>query len=145
MPTILMVRKLQALHPTDDAGRDAIRGIGQGEIVSVDVKRPRNLMFHRKFFAMLKIILENQPYYRSMDDLLDVCKLAIGHYRTIETKFGQVKIPSSISFAAMDDAAFQEFYNRAVVWVCEEVVPGLKRGDLDGAVEAELIGFGESP
>ena len=140
-----MAKKLRALYPTDDAGRTVIHSLGQGEIVSVDVKRPRNLAFHRKYFAMLKIILDNQDYYHSIDDLLDVCKLSTGHYRTVETKLGPVKIPMSISFAAMDDAEFGDFYDRAVAWVCESVIPGLKRRDLDEEVEAALIGFGEAP
>lgn len=120
-----------------------MRSIGQGELVSIEVKRPRNVQFHRKFMAMLSIILANQDYYKSMEDLLDVAKLAVGHCHTIRTKQGAVTIPSSISFAAMDDAGFQEFYDRVVVWVCGEVIPGLKQGDLDAEVEAKLMGFGD--
>ena len=145
MANFIAVKKLQSLHPTDDAGREVLRKIGQGEMVSIEIKRPRNLAFHKKFFAMLKIILDNQEHYKSIDDLLDVCKLAIGHYRTIETKMGQIKIPSSISFAVMDDAAFGEFYDQAVAWVARDVIPGLRRVDLDEEVEAMLIGFGEGP
>mgnify|MGYP001576487379 CR=1 FL=1 len=141
MATFLLVKKLSALHPFDEFGEAAMRNIGQGEIVSVEVKRPRNLRFHRKFFAMLSIILSNQDYYKSTDDLLDVCKLRVGHCRTLQTKLGQVQIPKSISFAAMDDVAFADFYDRACDWVCSEVIPGLKRKDLDQEVEAQLLAF----
>src|SRR3990167_8862216 len=139
MARLLMAKKLKALYPIDEAGELAVRRMGQGDIVAVEVKRPRNVAFHRKFFAMLQLVLENQSHYKSIDDILDVCKLRIGHVRTVETKQGQVMIPASISFAAMDDAAFADFYDRACHWVLTEVIPGLKRADLDGEVEAQLM------
>lgn len=138
----LVAKKLSGLYPIDESGEDAVRQFGLREILSVEVKRPRNLAFHRRLFAMLQIILKNQEYYKSIDDLLDVCKLRIGHCRTIQTKDGEVRIPSSISFAAMDDIAFADFYDRASVWVVSEVIPGLSRTGLDEEVEAQLMGFG---
>ena len=142
MARILMAKKLKALYPIDDTGEDVIRRIGQGEVVAVEVKKPRNVRFHRKFFAMLQLVLENQSHYKSLDDLLDVCKLQTGHFRTVQTKQGKVLLPSSISFAAMDDTEFGVFYDKACQWVMDEVIPGLKRADLDSEVEAQLMAFG---
>ena len=143
MATFLAVKKLQALYAVDASGEAVMRSIAQGEIVGIEIRRPRNVQFHRKLFAMLSIILENQDYYRSIDDLLDVCKIRCGHYRVVETKLGQVLIPSSISFAAMDEVAFAEFYDKAVAWVATEVIPGLERHDVDEEVRAALLTFGE--
>ena len=142
MVKFLVAKRLTGLYPVDDAGAAAMRKFGMGEIVSVEVKRPRNLAFHRKFFAMLQIILQNQEHYKSIDDLLDVCKLRIGHCRTVQTKYGEVKIPNSISFPSMDDSAFADFYDKACNWVVTEVIPGLDRFNLDEEVRAELTGFG---
>ena len=143
MASFIAVKKLKALYPADEAGEAILRTLGQGELVEITLRRPRNLKFHAKFFSMLSIILQNQDYYKSIDDLLDVTKLAVGHCRTIRTKQGDVKIPMSISFAALDDSGFADFYDRVIVWVCSDVIPGLKRGDLDEAVEAELLRFGD--
>lgn len=146
MARVMMVKSLQSLHPADDEARALLRTIGQGEIVSVEVRRPRNVRFHAKFFAMLKIILDNQEHYKSIEDILDVAKLSVGHYRTIRTaKYGDVKIPNSISFAAMDNAEFSDFYDKVVAWIASDVIPGLKRKDLDAEVEAALLGFGDNP
>jgi len=142
MTKFLVAKRLTGLYPVDDVGAAAIRRFGMGEIISVEVKRPRNVAFHRKFFALLHIILANQEHYKSIDDLLDVCKLRIGHVRTVQTKHGEVKIPDSISFAAMDDTAFANFYDRACAWVIQDVIPGLDRKNLDEEVRAELLGFG---
>ena len=142
MADCLVVKKLKALHPIDAEGEAVLRNLGQGEIVRVEIKRPRNVLFHRKLFALLTIILDNQEFYKSIEDLLDVAKIRAGHVRVVETKMGQVLVPKSISFASMDDVAFANFYDRVIVWVVTEVIPGLKRKDLDEAVEAELLEFG---
>lgn len=142
MVKFLVSKRLGSLHPVDDQGEQAMRTLGINEVFSVEIKRPRNVQFHRKFFALLQIILENQDYYKSVDDLLDVVKLRIGHCRTIQTQDGEVRIPNSISFASMDATAFDDFYNRACAWVCQEVIPGLDRQDLDSEVRATLLGFG---
>ncbi len=136
-----MVKRLGAFRPTDDEGTEAMRKIGDGELVRVRWTRPRNIRFHRKFFAMLQIILANQEHYKSIDDLLDVCKLRIGHVRTVETAKGIERFPASISFANMDETAFGEFYERAIDWMLTEVIPGLQRQHLDAEVEDQLIGF----
>lgn len=139
----LLLRKTMngRLEPIDDMGREALSKIGKGEILRAEIKRPRNVDHHRKFFAMLQIVYQNQEHYQSTDDLLDVLKLRVGHCRTIQTKHGEVKIPESISFAAMDQTAFNEFYDKAVDWVCKEVIPGLKASALNSEVEAELREF----
>ncbi len=142
MPTSqIMVKRLGALRPTDDSGTEALRKIGDGELVKVTWTRPRNIHFHRKFFAMLQIILANQEHYKSMDDLLDVCKLRIGHVRIVETANGVERFPDSISFAHLDETEFSAFYDRAVNWMLSEVIPGLQRQHLDAEVEAELVEF----
>ena len=140
---ILVAKKLRGLYPIDESGEAVLQKIGQGEIVTIELKRERNIPHHRKFFAMLSIILQNQDSYKSMDDLLDVCKIRIGHCRTVQTKSGEVKIPKSISFAAMDQSQFEAFYDRAIAWVVTEVVPGLERQTLDDEVRAALLGFGD--
>ena len=142
MPTeILMKKRLGALRPVDAGGDEVLRGIGAEETVMVRIKRPRSPQHHRKFFAMLGIVLKNQEHYKNMDDLLNVCKLRVGHVTTIATKLGDVQVPKSISFASMDQTAFRVFYDAAVDWVTREVIPGLKRGELDAEVEAELREF----
>ena len=148
MPTsLIMVKRLGAFRSTDDEGTEAMRKIGDGELVKVSWTRPRNIRFHCKFFAMLQIILANQEHYKSIDDLLDVCKIRIGHVRMIERRDARtlqktiMVVPKSISFASMDETQFSEFYERAIDWMLTEVIPGLQRQHLDAEVEDQLIGF----
>ena len=137
----IMVKRLGAIRPTDDEGTEGMKKIPDGSLVKVTWTRPRNIRFHKKFFAMLGVVLKNQEHYKSMDDLLDVCKLSIGHVRIVETRTARIRLPKSISFASMDETEFSAFYDRAVDWVLSEVIPGLQRQHLDEEVEAKLIGF----
>lgn len=138
---ILRKRLSGVLEPVDDDGKRTLAKFKNGTLIRAQVTKPRNVHFHRKFFAMLNLILQNQEHYKSVDDLLDVCKLRIGHVRVIQTATGEERVPQSISFAAMDETAFQEFYDRAVNWMLEEVIPGLRKHDLNQEVEAELMQF----
>ena len=139
----LALRRLNSLRPTDEAGEEILRRIPADAILSVRISRPRNPRHHAKFFAMLGLILKNQDHYKSIDELLDVCKLQIGHCKTIQTRRGPERTPLSISFAAMDQTQFDGFYDRAVDWVLTDVIPGLRRAELDAEVAAELLQFAE--
>lgn len=137
-----MVKRLGALRPTDDEGTEAIQKIKDGSLVKISWTTPRNARLLRKLFVMLTIILDNQNHYKSTRDLLDVCKLRVGHVRIVETARGIEKFPASISFVNMpDNAEFDVFYNKAVDWMLSEVIPGLQRQHLDAEVEDQLIGF----
>lgn len=143
MARVLVVKHLNSLRPVDEAAERVFRGLGQGEIVTVELKRERNIQNHRRLFAMLQIVLENQEQYASIDDLLDAMKIAIGHVKTLEVGGVLVKIPKSISFAALDEDAFMaEVYWPGCNWVITEVIPGLGQDDLDGEVAEELRRFG---
>ena len=146
MPTTLhMVNHLRTLRPAQEQDAEVWghMKIAEREVVKVQVSRPQNYKFRCKFFAMLGIIFKNQEHYKSVDDLLDVCKLGIGHVRVIQTSQGEIRLPKSISYAKMTAPEFDDFYNRAVDWVISEVIPGLQRQHLDAEVEAELVGFAE--
>ncbi len=141
--TLYMVNTLGALRPHLDQDTEVWghMKIAEQELVKVQISRPQNYKFRCKFFVMLKIILSNQESYKSTNDLLDVCKLAIGHVRVIQTLQGEIRVPKSISYAKMTAPEFDVFYNKAVDWMLSTVIPGLQRQHLDAEVEAELIGF----
>ena len=101
-----------------------------GDVVLLEARRPRNVAHHRKFFAMLQKVFENQLHYKDVEEILVAFKFAIGHTKKIKTARGIIEVPLSISFAAMDQDQFNEFYDKAVDFVCAEVIPGLKKEEL---------------
>lgn len=139
--TFICINRLGVLAPIDEPGRQAVAKVGHGKQVLVTVKKARNPYHHRKLFAMLGIVLANQNHYKDVDQLLGACKLATGHCDLVKTKHGVVGLPKSIAFHALDQIAFAGFYDKAVQWVVEEVIPGLSARDLNAEVEEELRRF----
>jgi len=92
-----------------------------GEEIEIDITSKRNVQFHRKFFALIKLAFDNQDYYKDMEDLrTDLIKIA-GFY-TSRTNYitGEIETKNdSISFSNMDNEQFQEVYNKVLQVVSE--------------------------
>lgn len=133
----LFRKGLGCLTPADARAEQFCARVKFGDLIMLEAKRPRNLAHHQKFFAMLQVVKENQEHYKSVDDILDAFKFSIGHTRKIQTKRGIIEVPLSISFAALDQDQFNEFYDKAMDFMCAEVIPGLQKEDL----RKELLTF----
>lgn len=126
------------LHPVDEAGQEAMRGLGETEIVSVEIKRPRNLQHHRKFWALMTIVHDNMDgeRYPTVEDLVAAVKISAGLRTRIELPNGEVGfIPGSIAFHKMDQAAFGAFYDRVCDLLAKHFLPGVTSDDLKAEVE----------
>ena len=88
-----------------------------------------------KFFALLKIVYENQELYTSEAALLAAIKIATGHCVPLTLVSGQKAfIPSSISFASMDQTEFEAFWEKVCTLVCAKIIPNLRREDLEAEI-----------
>jgi len=85
------------------------------EPIEFEFTKKRNLKFHKKFFALLNMVYENQEQYNNIEHLRKDLTISAGYY---DLRFNiegvEVKEAKSISFAKMDDTEFSEFYNRIV-------------------------------
>jgi len=85
------------------------------EPIVFEWSKPRNLRFHKKFFALLNMVYENQEQYNNIEHLRKDLTISAGYY---DLRFNiegvEVQEAKSISFASMDDVEFSEFYNRIV-------------------------------
>lgn len=125
------------LRPNGVVGEEALAGVPEGGIVLVEMKQPRNPAHHAKFFALLNLIFKNQSHYRTQDEMLDAIKVYVGHCDFMYLRDGStVARPKSISFARMDQLAFNDFYGRVVDIVCQYIVPDLDKEDLKRELEA---------
>lgn len=132
---LIFKKTLGALRPADDAAAQALQKIPMDKEVAIKIKRPRNIRHHRLFFALLKIVFENQEVYKSEAALLAAIKIATGHCTPIVLTDGtRAFIPSSISFAAMDQTQFDAFYERVCTLVCAKIIPNLSREDLQAEI-----------
>lgn len=117
---IYLTRTVGGLAPADEDATEALRRIKVGKLVACEVKVPRNGQFHRKFLALVRTVWAATGDWASVEDLLIELKFRLGVIREVALKgTGEiVKIPGSISFAAMDEVEFSKFYDRAMRELC---------------------------
>jgi len=141
MARFLVSKHLNSLRPVDEGGEDALRKIGQGELVMVEVKRPRNLKHHRLYWALVSLVWQNMDgdRYPTAEDLHSAIKIAAGLRTMIQLPDGTVGfIPGSIAFHKMDQTAFSEFYDRVCDLVAKHFLPGVTVLELKNEVAAMI-------
>jgi len=138
---LYMRRRLGGLFPTDAMSEEALEALPEDKTVKAVVTMPRNVEHHRKFFALLAAVFPHQDQWPTLDALLVGVKVALGYGETVFLNNGRVVlVPGSISFAKMDQRAFEEFYERAVKLVLTKIVPNVGREDLEAQVFDILAG-----
>jgi hypothetical protein len=143
MARFLAVKNFGSLRPVDASGEDVLRKIKQGAVVSIEVKRPRNIRFHRLYFGLVTLVHENMDSerYPTPDDLHAAFKIAAGIRTRIELPNGEVGfIPGSIAFHSMTEDEFSAFYDRICDLVALHFLPGVDKDDLRLEV-ANMIGL----
>ena len=127
----------QGLVPLYDSDLDAKHKLKEGKVYKVTVTTPRNYQFLKKFFALIRLTLDNLPerlqdHYGIYNetDMLNCIKLDLGLAHTITYNDHPVLITESISFAAMDEAEFEQFYNRTIDLILQHYLRGTDRETL---------------
>jgi len=129
--------------PAYDSDKGGANKIKPGEMVRCKITRPRNIKFHRKLFALLRLTMHNMPetleeHFKSEEDLLDEIKLQTGLREKRITLGGKEYYkPGSISFTKMTQDEFDEFYSKAVDVILKWILRGVEKPEL----EAQLLDF----
>ena len=124
------------LRPHTEEATAWARRMNPGDIIEVDVVRPRSQQHHRLFFAMLKIVNDNRDG-GSVDELLDIIKIGAGHTYVVELPGGFLyRVPKSVSFAKMDQDQFSAFFNSAVDYIVSDILPGIDKAALTAEIYA---------
>jgi hypothetical protein len=137
MATFLASKQLGALRPCDEAGEAALRKIGNGQVLQIEIKMPRNVNHHRMFWALMSLVWDNmdQERYPTVEDLVAAVKISAGLRTRLELPGGEVGfIPGSIAFSKMDQAAFSAFYDRVCDLIAKHFLPGVTSAELKNEV-----------
>ena len=126
---------LAGLVPLYNSDLDEKRQLKLGETYEVEVKRPRNYQFHKKFFAMLNVGHANTSMELPFDTYRRWAVMKAGFVKTYHTPRGTLFEAESISFASMDNQRFEEVYNRVLDVIIKD------RGVTEEEVNAEIINF----
>ena len=132
-----------------DSGDDS--NIKPGEIVSAEIKRPRNYEFHKKYFTLMQYAFgiwepecleyKGQQVGKSFDRFREDITILSGFYTLTENIKGEVRAEAkSISFGKMEDDEFAKLYSKTIDVLLKHVFKNYTREDIDKVVD-NLIGF----
>lgn len=126
---IMLVKQLNnSLKCAYDYDYDKIKKLKAGEFYNCTISQPRNIKFHRKFFALIKMIYDNQEIYKSVDRLRKDLLIEAGHVEPWVDFHGEIRREAkSISFAKMTEEEFSELYSL----VLDEIVTHFNFGKQD--------------
>lgn len=113
------------LVPMYDRDYDLKKRLKVGATYVADIKVSRNVQFHRKYWALLNTAWSLLPErtsngFRSLEGFRAYVTVAAGHYDLYYNlrlkEF--VETPKSIAFDRMDEAEFEDLYERTkdVIW-----------------------------
>ena len=127
----LFQRDFNGFRPVNDEAEDLFHRVKFGEIVELAGTKVRNGKFHRLFFAMLKLISENSNPHISPKAALHFAKIASGTGDVVTDSRGETHfIPGSVSFAKMDQTAFEAFVQTAIPPLVGRFMRGTAPDDL---------------
>ena len=149
MTAFLARKRLGALHPVDERGQELLRGIGQNEVVRVEVKRARHVRRFRLYWSIVSLAWEAlddraRAGFPTVESFSDGLKIMAGHRETMQLPDGTIFFrPKSISFARCSEAEFQAYLDAVVKVLLTHWLPGVTRRDLRERV-LDMIGEREA-
>lgn len=135
--------------PDDKQTADFIDRLKYSQIFTADFKRPRNYLFHKKYFALIKYAYENwEPQEfkdaewkgvvpeKSFDRFRKDLIILSGRYHAVYRVDGSVRIEAeSISFASMSEESFAELYDATINVILKKILTNYSREDIDKVIE----------
>ena len=110
---LLMKHDGTYLCPSSADSVEKYEKLRRGQEYTVEIKQARNPAFHRKAFALLNAMFENQSRIENIEDFRLELKLICKHVREYVRPNGEiVYIPKSWSFADLDEIEFEALYSK---------------------------------
>jgi hypothetical protein len=127
-----------ALVPSTSSDKQAMRSrrYKTGDVLRMELKKPRTPKFHRLAMALLQLVVENSDML-SVDQALTVLKVKMGCAQPIiDAASGKTFwILESIAFDALGEDAFREWARNACRVVARDYFPGWTPEQVERAAE----------
>lgn len=133
------VKHGNVLHPTPEAV-EKFGKIPQNAIVHWTYRRPQIAQYHRKFFAMVSVIFENQSEYQNKDLFYKVLVMLAGFCDIIQVGDKTLFIADSVSFEKCSQAKLEEIYDKVLDVALERFCKGSTAEEINSKVD-EVLAF----
>ena len=134
-------RGVAGWQPSDPQAQELFDAFKVGDVCRFKPTRVRNAAFLRKFFALVRLCVDNSDGW-TVQSLREYVAIETGWWSvyTIPVLPGVIlKRPKSISFAKMTSDEFETFFSSAINVLLLNVVPHIQERELRDAVENELV------
>ena len=110
---IYLVKTLGGVFkPSHDTDYEKFKKLKSEQTYKCKVTQPRNVKFHRKYFALINLVYQNQERYDNADDLRHDLTVASGYYTQRLNLEGEIITEAkSISFSSMKQDDFNSLYS----------------------------------
>lgn len=123
MPDLYYTKQGPAMHPADDRAMEWHAKQKTGEWLLLKVSSPRNPKFHRKAMALLNYAYDNSDHDCPFDAWRRALTILAGYYDTVTLPSGKARVEAqSISFAAMDEETFEQWYSAMIDVILKHVL-----------------------
>lgn len=149
----ILLRKVPGglLYPVDDEGMEYLQKFKTNDILRCVITRPRNVDFHRKLFALVKIGYDawepldteykGHPVEKNFEQFRNDITVAAGYYTSSVNLSGGVSLKAkSWSFGSMKQDEFEKMYSAISTVLLEGVLLHYNQDDLDNVVR-EMLKF----
>ena len=135
---IFVKNTLSGLIPLYDSDFEEKKKLKLNETYSVEITRPRNVLFHRKYFALLNLAFENQDLFITFENLRkEVIKYA-GYYEEYKTLKGEIEFRAkSIKFSKMNADEFEKLYSASMTVILKYILKESTKEE----IEQEIVNF----
>jgi len=117
---------------------EKVANLAIGEILEVRASKVRDPLNHRRFFAMLKIIFENQEHFKDIDAMRRWLIMKTGRFKIIVAPNGFVLYEhQSMNYASMDEETFCKLKEDVADVALKELI-GLTKDELWRQVQEDI-------
>lgn len=141
MPKFFLKKTDKVYIPCDDNSIEITNKLDAGTIVSCEAWKERNYRFHKKYFALLNIVFENQKKYDNFEAFRAEVIMRAGYFNMHIHLSGQQSFsPKSIAFKNMDEIEFEKLYSKTIDVILKHFLVGTTDEEIRKEVEI-IVGF----
>ncbi len=143
--------------PASEDDAELLSKVKVGETVRLTLVRPRNIKFHRKFFALMNLAFdywtppkhgegsawsEQMPIERNLERFRKDITILAGYYDATYRLNGDVRLEAkSISFGSMSEDDFEKLYSKVIDVIINRVCTQYTEYEMRKQVEDLILGF----
>jgi hypothetical protein len=151
MATLYLRKLYDKFIPVDLVSAEAMEKMPPNTEFKAELTRPRNLGFHKKFFALVNVAFDawempvneykGVQIEKNLDRFRKDLLIMAGYGYPVVNIKGDVRFEAeSMSFGSMGQDEFEALYSRVIDVVLQKVLRNYSREDLDAQVN-RILGF----